>query len=124
MRNAKRIVRAVLIALLPALLCVSALAQNAGTPDKTRQNLSTSPDGKFMVDPNGKKVLQYLDSAKAFVPLAVEKKPDGKLRLSSEVSQDGGHTFYPCNCRNECIAWDTATGKCTQTYRTCDICVK
>lgn len=122
MRSTRDILRAGLMVLVSALLCGSAFAQGASTADKPRQNLTATSDGKFLVDSSGKKVLQYLDSAKAFVPMTVETRPDGKLRLANEVVK-AGITFYPCNCRNECIRWD-ANGNCNGTYRTCDICTK
>ena len=122
MRNARRIARAVLIALLPALFCVSALAQGAGAPGKPAPSLSATSDGKYMVDATGEKKLQYIDSAKAFVPMTVEKQPDGKLRLTTQT-MGSDVKIYPCNCRNECIRWD-ANGNCNGTYRTCDICTK
>ena len=122
MRNARRIARAVLIALLPALFSVSALAQGADKPAKPAQTLSATPDGKYIVDATGQKKLQYLDSAKAFVPMTVEKQPDGKLRSATE-KMGSDVTIYPCNCRNECMRWD-ANGNCNGTYRTCDICTK
>lgn len=122
MRTTQKMFHAFLIALLSALLSVSAFAQGAGTADPSRQNLSATPDGKYLVDATGKKKLQYLDSAKAFVPTLVDDQPDGKLSLNKDTLSKG-LSFYPCNCRNECIRWD-ANGKCLQTYRTCDICVK
>ena len=105
-----------------AVFCIAAVAQDTSAPDKLRQNLSVTSDGKFLVDSSGKKVLQYLDAAKAFVPMTVEPRPDGKLGLSNDVVK-AGITIYPCNCRNECIRWD-ANGNCNGTYRTCDICTK
>lgn len=122
MRNTQKMVQTFLIALLSALLSVSAFAQGAGTANPSRQTLSATPDGKYLVDATGKKKLQYLDSAKAFVPTMADDQPDGKLSLNKDTLSKG-LSFYPCNCRNECIRWD-ANGKCLQTYRTCDICVK
>jgi hypothetical protein len=121
MRITRRIANALLIALLAAWLPVSAQAQSAGTADKPRQNLTISSDGKFLVDPAGKNVMQYLDSAKAFVPMSVKNKQGAQVNFASQAS--AGITFYPCNCRNECAIWD-ANGKCVSTYRTCDICTK
>ena len=122
MRNTPDIVNVCLTVLLSALFCVSALAQGAGASGKPAQSLSATSDGKYMVDATGQKKLQYIDSAKAFMPMTVEKQPDGKLRLTTQA-MGSEVTIYPCNCRNECIRWD-ANGKCTGTYRTCDICTK
>jgi len=70
-----------------------------------------------MLDASGKKVKQYLESAKAFVPMTVKDK------AGNEVNPLGPNksSCHPCNCRSECIRWDQ-NGNCTGTYRTCDIC--
>jgi hypothetical protein len=123
MRTARNRFLALFAALLPALLCVSALAQGSGTAAPTRQSLSATPDGKFLVDANGKKRLQYLDAAQAFVPMVTDDGAKAQSSLNREPLAARGLTFYPCNCRDECIRWD-ANGNCLGTYRTCDICVK
>ena len=49
---------------------------------KLKQILTFSNDGKFLVDSTGKKVEQYLESAKAFVPITDANKSN----------------CHPCNC--------------------------
>lgn len=124
MRTASHLIHAGLIALLSVLLCVPAAGQDAGAASRARQSLSATPDGKFLVDANGKKRLQYLDAAQAFVPMVTDDEAKAQLQPNREpLASSRGLTFYPCNCRNECIRWD-ANGNCIGTYRTCDICVK
>jgi hypothetical protein len=123
MRTASHLIPAGLIALLSVLLCVSAAGQGAGAASGQRRTLSPTPDGKYLVDANGKKRLQYLDAAQAFVPMVTEDEAKAQSRLSSSPLAGKGLTFHPCNCRDECIRWD-ANGNCLGTYRTCDICVK
>ena len=89
------------------------------SPDQTHPQMTITPDGKFVTDSSGKKVKQYLDSVHAFVPMTAESKSGTEFNPVS--AQGEGHTFYPCNCRSECIAWNS-NGVCTRTYRTCDIC--
>jgi hypothetical protein len=121
MRITQRIANALLIALLAISVPISTSAQSASTTAKPRQNLTTSSDGKFLVDPTGKNVMQYLDSAKAFVPMSVPTKQGAQFNPAGPVK--ASITFYPCNCRNECAIYD-ANGKCVSTYRHCDICTK
>jgi hypothetical protein len=116
MRNIFRIglKDAFLITLLVILAPNSVSAQGGDMPEKSRQHLTVSPDGKFLVDETGKNVMQYLKSAKAYVPTA---------KQGVEMKSANGKTiFYPCNCRYECIAWEGET--CVQKVRTCDICTK
>lgn len=123
MRTASHLIHAGLIALLSVLLCVPAAGQNAGTASQARPALSPTPDGKYLVDANGKKRLQYLDAAQAFVPMVTDDGAKAQSSLNRAPLAASGLTFYPCNCRDECIRWD-ANGNCLGTYRTCDICVK
>ena len=123
MRTAAHLIYAGLIALLSVLLCVPAAGQSAGAPSGQRQSLSATPDGKYLVDANGKKRLQYLDAAQAFVPMVTDDGAKAQSQANRGPLASSGLTFYPCNCRNECMRWD-ANGNCTGTYRTCDICVK
>ncbi len=123
MRTARKRFLALLAALLPALLCVSVFAQGSGTAAPARPALSPTPDGKYLVDANGKKRLQYLDAAQAFVPMVTDDGAKAQSQANRGPLAASGLTFYPCNCRDECIRWD-ANGNCLGTYRTCDICVK
>lgn len=123
MRTTRKMLHAFLVTLLSAWVCIPAFAQGTGTGAPSRQSLSATPDGKYLVDANGKKRLQYLDAAQAFVPMVTDDGAKAQSQANRGPLASSGLTFYPCNCRDECIRWD-ANNNCLGTYRTCDICVK
>jgi|SRR5665647_2248614 len=90
---------------------------------QSRETLKFTSDGKFLLDSTGNKVKQYLESAQAFVPMLVKDKQGIEFDPANALDKGfgQGHHFYPCNCHDECMAWDQ-NGNCTQTYRSCDIC--
>ncbi len=109
------------LCIVAAILCTPSLAQDKRTPRKPRQTLTVSSDGKFLIDATGKKVRQYLKSAKAFVPMTARDKNGVEFDPANANKSSNKATCWPCRCHSECNRWD-ADGHCNLWIRTCDIC--
>jgi hypothetical protein len=104
-----------------AILCMTTFAssqdkQTSNKSHKSRQTLTVS--GKFLIDSTGKKVRQYLESAKAWVPMTVKDKNGVEFDPANPKSNK---SCMPCKCHMECNRWDE-NGRCNLWIRTCDIC--
>jgi len=112
------------LCIVASVLCMTAFAagQHKQTSNKHRQTLTVSSDGKYLLDAKGKKVRQYLKSAKAFVPMTVKDKNGAEFDpVNPSKSINGDCHPHPCNCHRECIRWDE-NGRCNGWANTCDIC--
>jgi hypothetical protein len=114
------------LCILAAVCCMTVFAspQDKQTSNKQRQTLTVSKDGKYLLDTTGKKVEQYLESAKAFVPMTAKDKNGVEFdpaNPSKSIKSNSDCNPHPCRCRDECIRWDE-NGKCNGTARHCDIC--
>lgn len=97
-----------------------ASGQEKQKPSEPQQTLTVSPDGQFLIDENGKKIKQYLKSAKAFVPMTAKDK-SGVEFDPANPDKVNKTTCWPCHCHKECNRWDE-NGHCNLWIRTCDIC--
>jgi hypothetical protein len=109
--------------IVAGLICVTffAYGQDKQPSSKPRANLTFSNDGKFLIDSSGKKVEQYLESAKAFVPMTAKDKKGAEFNPADSNKSFGDCHPHPCNCGRECIRWDE-NGNCNGWAQHCDIC--
>ncbi len=114
MRNA-----AAALCIVASVLCMTVFAsgQDKQTSNKQHQTLTVSKDGKYLLDVKGRRVKQYLQSAKAYVPMTVRDKNGHEINPAGPNKSN----CHPCNCRRECIRWDEH-GRCNGWMNTCDIC--
>src|SRR5438034_6315790 len=89
------------LCIVASVLCITVLAsgQEKQTSNKQHQTLTVSKDGRYLLDAKGKKVRQYLKSAKAFVPMTVKDKNG----VDFDPAGPNKSSCHPCNCRSECI---------------------
>lgn len=109
--------------IVAAMVCMTffAYGQAKQTSSKPGTNLTFSADGKFLIDSSGKKVEQYLESAKAFVPMTAKDKKGAEFNPANPNKSVGDCNPHPCNCGKECIRWDE-NGNCNGWAQHCDIC--